>query len=75
MRIARFSDSEGLPPDRETLDREPPLDRPPEQRPPDRDTLDRDTPDQRPPGRNMGPRTETPLEGTWDQAARQERND
>ena len=25
-----------------------------------------------PPGRSMGPATETPLQGTWDQAARQE---
>ena len=25
-----------------------------------------------PPRRNMGPETETPLEGTWDQAAREE---
>ena len=41
-------------------------------------TLDTDPSGQRPfldrdsPGRNMGPGTETPLEGTWDQAVRQE---
>ena len=41
-------------------------------------TLDRDLPGhtlpwtETPPRRNMGPETETPLEGKWDQAARQE---
>ena len=29
-------------------------------------------PDRDPPRRNMGPETETPLEGTWDQTTRQE---
>ena len=38
-----------------------------------RSLLDRDPLDSDPPWRNMGPETETlPLEGTWDQAARQE---
>ena len=31
-----------------------------------------ETPLDRPPKRNMGPETDHPLQGTWDQAARQE---
>ena len=44
-----------------------PTETPPGQRPPDKGTLA-----QRPLRRNMGLETETLLEGTWDQAARQE---
>ena len=62
---------------------ETPLDRPPSQRSPWTDSLHRDPPGQTPftetpldrhapPRRNMGPWTETPIEGRWHQAARQE---
>ena len=42
------------------------------QTPLEADPPEADHPVGRPPGRNMGPGIESPLEGTWNQAARQE---
>ena len=58
--------------ERDLLDKDPPGQRRPGQRPPGPRPPDRDLTGQRPPRGNMGPERETPLEGTWDQVARQE---